>query len=63
MYARELVPGALFSPEAARLLIAARELSGARELSVVTQSVRRAARDLTGADGATFVLREGDLVH
>jgi hypothetical protein len=25
--------------------------------------VRRAARELTGADGATFVLREGDLCH
>jgi len=25
--------------------------------------VRRAARDLSGADGVTFVLREGDLVH
>jgi PAS domain S-box-containing protein len=38
-----------------------RELSAARDLSGVTAAVRRAARELTGADGATFVLREGEL--
>ena len=36
------------------------ELSLARDLDAVTAVVRRAARELTGADGATFVLRDGD---
>ena len=36
------------------------ELSRARDLDAVTDIVRRAARELTGADGATFVLRDGD---
>lgn len=38
-------------------------LSQARSLEVVMDIVRTAARELTGADGATFVLREGDLCH
>lgn len=37
------------------------ELSGARTLLRVQELVRTAARQLTGADGATFVLRDGDL--
>ncbi|MFZ5478844.1 MAG: ATP-binding protein [Myxococcota bacterium] len=36
------------------------ELSLARSLEAVQAIVRSAARTLTGADGATFVLREGD---
>ena len=36
------------------------ELSLARDLDAVMAVVRRAARELTGADGATFVLRDGD---
>lgn len=36
------------------------DLSLARSLDGVMQVVRTAARQLTGADGATFVLREGD---
>jgi len=36
------------------------ELSLARSLAAVQDIVRRAARRLTGADGATFVLRDGD---
>lgn len=36
------------------------ELSLARDLDAVANIVRRAARSLTGADGATFVLRDGD---
>ncbi len=36
------------------------ELSQARDLDSVTRIVREAARNLTGADGATFVLRDGD---
>ncbi len=34
------------------------QLSFARDLATVQEIVRRAARSLTGADGATFVLRE-----
>jgi signal transduction histidine kinase len=37
------------------------ELSAARELSMIMKIVRRAARDLTGADGASFVLRDRGL--
>jgi len=36
------------------------ELSRSRTLGDVQAIVRRAARELTGADGATFVLRDGD---
>ena len=36
------------------------KLSLAKDLDTVMQIVRVAARKLTGADGATFVLREGD---
>src|SRR5215470_19971139 len=43
-----------------RLVSAVQELSLARTLATVQEVVRRAARELTGADGATFVLREGD---
>ncbi|MBT9313244.1 ATP-binding protein [Leptothoe kymatousa] len=39
------------------------ELSLAHTLNDITAIVRRAARALTGADGATFVLREGDLCY
>jgi signal transduction histidine kinase len=35
-------------------------LSLARSLDAVIEIVRHAARELTGADGATFVLRDGD---
>jgi signal transduction histidine kinase len=35
-------------------------LSFARSLEAVMEIVRHAARELTGADGATFVLRDGD---
>ena len=48
------------APEAAeKLVVAIQELSLARDLGTVMQVVRRAARELTGADGATFVLKEG----
>ena len=39
------------------------ELSLARTLDRVMAIVRTAARELTGADGATFVLRDGDLCY
>jgi signal transduction histidine kinase len=43
-----------------RLVGVVQELSLARDLDSVMAIVRRAARELTGADGATFVLRDGD---
>lgn len=43
-----------------RLVEVAQGLSMARQLDDVMVVVRRAARELTGADGATFILREGD---
>jgi GAF domain-containing protein len=46
-----------------RLLRAVQELSMARELADVQRVVRQAARELTGCDGATFVLRDGDRCH
>jgi signal transduction histidine kinase/DNA-binding response OmpR family regulator len=42
------------------MLRVVQELSLARELHDVMATVRRAARELSGADGATFILREGD---
>jgi signal transduction histidine kinase len=44
----------------ARLLAAVQDLSMTRSLDGVQAIVRSAARELTGADGATFVLRDGD---
>jgi len=41
-----------------RLVGVVRELSQARDLDTITTIVRVAARELTGADGATFVLRD-----
>lgn len=43
-----------------RLVIAVQELSLARDLDTVMHIVRAVARELTGADGATFILRDGD---
>jgi hypothetical protein len=51
------------SPGMERLVAAIQQLSLARNMETIMAIVRRAARDLTGADGATFVLREGDLCH
>ncbi|WP_252271579.1 GGDEF domain-containing protein [Pseudomonas subflava] len=45
------------------LLQVVQELSLARDLENVQDIIRRAARRLTGCDGATFVLREGDLCY
>jgi signal transduction histidine kinase len=51
---------ALISEQAAleRLVEAVRNLAAARSLGDVVDIVRHAARDLVGADGATFVLRD-----
>lgn len=46
-----------------RLIAVVQELSLARTLPRIQEIVRQAARQLTGADGATFVLRDGDLCH
>lgn len=43
-----------------RLVEAVQQLSLARDLARVQEVVRSAARDLTGCDGASFVLRDGD---
>ncbi|KQM13390.1 hybrid sensor histidine kinase/response regulator [Novosphingobium sp. Leaf2] len=43
-----------------RLVGAVQDLSAARDLAGVAAVIRDAARSLTGADGATFVLRDGD---
>lgn len=46
-----------------RLVAAVQELSLARDLGSVMAIVRRVARELTGADGASFILRDGDTCH
>ncbi|QSQ23082.1 GAF domain-containing sensor histidine kinase [Pyxidicoccus parkwayensis] len=45
------------------LLEVVRELAHLRELEDIMALVRRAARQLSGADGVTFVLREGEHVY
>jgi signal transduction histidine kinase len=45
------------------LINVVQELSLARDLATVMAIVRRAARQLTGADGATFILRERELCY
>ncbi|MBI4782935.1 MAG: GAF domain-containing protein [Oscillatoriophycideae cyanobacterium NC_groundwater_1537_Pr4_S-0.65um_50_18] len=39
------------------------QLTAARDLDAIMAAVRTGARQLTGADGATFVLRDGELCH
>jgi len=46
-----------------RLVTVMQELSRARELPAIMAIVRHAARELTGADGATFVLRDGEFCY
>lgn len=48
------------SEETERLVAAIQQLSLARSLDEVMRTVRTAARELSGADGASFVLRDGD---
>lgn len=45
------------------LVTVVQRLSQARSLDAITSIVRRAARELTDADGATFVLRDQDLCY
>lgn len=42
------------------LIDVVQDLSHARDLDTISQIVRNAARNLTGADGATFVLRDNE---
>ncbi|HVX20437.1 MAG TPA: ATP-binding protein [Acidimicrobiales bacterium] len=49
--------------DGANLVDVVTELASARSVDDVVRIVRTAARKLTGADGATFVLREGDHCH
>ncbi|TAL27940.1 MAG: sensor histidine kinase [Alphaproteobacteria bacterium] len=56
----ETFPTKSSAQAAERLVAVVEELSQARDLDTVMAVVRKAARDLTGADGATFVLRDGD---
>lgn len=44
-----------------RLVVAVQELSLARDLETVMRIVRDVARELTGADGATFILQENGM--
>lgn len=46
-----------------RLLFVVQELSTVRDIQGITRIVRTAARELTGADGATFVLRDAGQCH
>jgi diguanylate cyclase (GGDEF)-like protein len=46
-----------------RLVKAVRDLSMARDMPSIQDIVRLAAREMTGADGATFVLRDGNMCH
>ncbi|MFT4074286.1 MAG: ATP-binding protein [Asticcacaulis sp.] len=43
-----------------RLIEVVQALSQARDIDTISRITRDAARELTGADGATFVLRDGD---
>jgi two-component system CheB/CheR fusion protein len=45
------------------LVLALRAVAAARDLASVMAAVRHHARRLVSADGATFVLREGTMVH
>lgn len=51
------------SPAVSLLIDTIQRLALARDVAAVQDIVRRVARRLTGADGATFVLRDGDRCH
>lgn len=46
-----------------QLVTVVQQLSLARNLDTVIDIVRRTARELTGADGATFILRDGEYCY
>ncbi len=60
---RSLEPSELYAPAVQRLAGVISDLSQAHDMESITAIVREAARSLTGADGATFVLRDGDKCH
>jgi len=49
-----------YSEAMGQLVEVVQELSLARDLATVMDIVRRSAREVTGADGATFVLKDGE---
>jgi signal transduction histidine kinase/ActR/RegA family two-component response regulator len=53
-------PSAWYTRAMEHLLEVVQALSQARDVATITRITRDAARELTGADGATFVLRDGD---
>jgi len=58
------MPAQPFAPDVLEQLVRAiSRLSQARTLDEVVAIVRAAGRGLLGADGATFILRDGDLCH
>lgn len=61
MLPREAVTYPQNSPNQIEMLLeVVQQLSQAKDLETIMHIVRKAARKLTGADGATFVLREGN---
>lgn len=56
-------PARYHYPTLDRLISVVQEISLARNLDRITEIVRHEARALTKADGATFVLRQGDFCH
>jgi signal transduction histidine kinase/CheY-like chemotaxis protein len=56
-------PHAASQPGLTRLVRAVQSLSLARDLTSIMAETQRAARELMGADGAAFVLRDGDQCH
>lgn len=57
------VPSEWYVRAMERLVEVVQDLSLARDLPRIMEIVRKAARELTNADGATFVLRDGDKCH
>ena len=58
------LPSSLTSGDAARLLIqAVQEISSARSLEEIISLATHAARQGSGAEGVSFILREGDLCY
>jgi two-component system CheB/CheR fusion protein len=54
---------ALLTQQENKLLLIIKKLSFCRSVQQVMDIVRRSAREATGADGVTFVLREGENVY
>jgi signal transduction histidine kinase len=63
VYTARTMSAARFSgTDVSGLIRAVQQLSAARDLAAVVEIVRSTTRGLIGADGASFVLREGDQV-